>query len=574
MKESFKLYELADRKDFLIKQIKETLESSNIDKLKKLLYRLPEETSDENKSVNLVFAGQYSAGKSTTLKVLTGRNDIATGGGITTEQAQSYDWNGIKLTDTPGVHTKLRPDHDEITYRAIADSDLLVFFITNELFDSHLAHHFRQLAINRDKGHEIMLVVNKMRRTSRGNTIDIQNIIKADLAKVLAPFTPEDLYISFIDAETALESENESDQDLAALLWEKSGVDSLIEKLNSFVHDKGLAARYSTVLYSLEQILQEALSSESTGDPDLDAVEELLLQRRRALYEYKNQIPSSIEKEIQQTSTQVRKEGRIIAEMINASAKKDIIEVAIKNSKNRVEQYAEELGNKIKSVIEKNIDDLSERIASIEKSELAKELLSNISIRLEENEISPEMLSKLQKASDISTNFGTFLVKNSFTSKSGAIGNVFKLENYSGTATHNTVKAVGKFFGKKFQPWEAVKWTRKIANFGRVFAIAGTVITFVLQIKEDCDAAQIETDLRDARAGIRSGFNDAAYEIELHYDAETQTYVANIFDDEIDNIDKKLNELHTSRQEKSILFDKLSSLLTDVRKLIKDIHAV
>ena len=38
-------------------------------------------------SIRLVFAGQYSAGKSSILKMLTGKTDIAIGAGITTQQA-------------------------------------------------------------------------------------------------------------------------------------------------------------------------------------------------------------------------------------------------------------------------------------------------------------------------------------------------------------------------------------------------------------------------------------------------------------------------------------------------------
>ena len=87
--------------------------------------------------IRLVFAGQYSAGKSTIIKNLTGRTDIKTGGGITTEEVHEYDWNGIKIIDTPGIHTEQRPDHDEKSYKAILASDMLVFVITNELFDFH-----------------------------------------------------------------------------------------------------------------------------------------------------------------------------------------------------------------------------------------------------------------------------------------------------------------------------------------------------------------------------------------------------------------------------------------------------
>ena len=83
---------------------------------------------------------------------------------------QSYDWSGIEVTDTPGIHTEKRPDHDKLSYDAIASADMLVFVVTNELFDSNLAEHFRKLAIDQDKAGEMILVVNKMTRTARGNT--------------------------------------------------------------------------------------------------------------------------------------------------------------------------------------------------------------------------------------------------------------------------------------------------------------------------------------------------------------------------------------------------------------------
>ena len=146
----------------------------------------------DNKSdtIRLVFAGQYSAGKSSILKMLTGRADIAIGADITTQQAHTYDWNGIEVVDTPGIHTQLRPDHDEISYDAIASADMLVFVVTNELFDSYMADHFRKLAIDKDKAGEMILVVNKMDRTAEGNTGEQQNIIREDLKKVLEPYTP------------------------------------------------------------------------------------------------------------------------------------------------------------------------------------------------------------------------------------------------------------------------------------------------------------------------------------------------------------------------------------------------
>jgi GTP-binding protein EngB required for normal cell division len=83
--------------------------------------------------LTIAFVGQYNAGKSTILRVLTGREDIVIDSDVCTDVVTAYDWNGVRLLDTPGVHAG-HPDHDEKTYEIIARADLLVFVVTNELF--------------------------------------------------------------------------------------------------------------------------------------------------------------------------------------------------------------------------------------------------------------------------------------------------------------------------------------------------------------------------------------------------------------------------------------------------------
>ncbi|HOR78243.1 MAG TPA: 50S ribosome-binding GTPase [Anaerolineaceae bacterium] len=571
--EKFELYQWTTIGNNLLFRSRQGLATAPSEKMQMLAGRVPAEILSSDKSVNLVFAGQYSAGKSSIMKVLTGREDIAIGAGITTEKTHTYDWGGITVVDTPGVHTQLRPDHDEITYRAIAGADLLVFVVTNELFDSHLAKHFRNLAIERDKAHEMMLVVNKMRRCAKGNSQEAQNVIREDLRKVLAPFTPEDLRTTFIDAEAALESKTETDGEIAKILLKKSGVDGFTQELNRFVREKGLSSRYTTALYSLEQILQEALASESTGDKDIDALEELLLQRRRALLDTQDRIPRAVEGEIQNASSQIRQEGRKVADMINGSADQKAVDQELQAAQDRVQNLAEQLEKSVQVVIGKHMKALDDRVGDIANSELAKELLPRLVHRIEQASISPEAMNNLKKASDISSKLGEFLVRNSFTPKTGTLGGLFKLNQYSGTATHGAVKAIGKFFGKSFKPWEAVKWTRTVANVGRVFAVAGTVLTFVLQIKEDADAAQLEVDLRESRSAVRSGFNDAAHVIEMHFDKATQSFVSSAISSEIENVDSQLDELRNLQQTRSDLFQNLLGLLEETRELIKSIHS-
>lgn len=555
----------------LLKRASQVLGKAQSEKVRDLAKRIPVAILSDEEAITLVFAGQYSAGKSTILKTLTGRSDIAIGAGITTQNAHTYEWDGIKVIDTPGIHTELRPDHDEISYRAISSADLLVFVVTNELFDSHIAKHFRKLAIEKDKAHEMMLVVNKMRRCAKGNTVEMQDIIREDLRKVLAPFSPEDMRLCFIDAESYIESLNEDDSEGA--LRRKSGIDAFTKGLNTFVRENGLTGRYTRALYNLEQVLQESLAAESTGDKDVDALEELLLQRRRVLLETRDRIPRAVEKDIQNVGTQIRQDGRKVADLIHGKAKQKEVNNELQKAQDRVQDHAEKCGQAIEKVIVKQMEGLDERVGNILNSELAKELIPRLTRRIQDANISPETMSKIKVSANISQKFGKYLIENSFKAGGpGALGGMFKLGQYSGTKTHVAVKTVGHFFGKSFKPWEAVKWAKVVANAGRVLAVVGHVVTFVLQIKEDADAAQLEIDLRESRASVRSGFNDAAHAIEMHFDKAAGAYIAETLDPEIKSVDKQLLELREMQKTRSDLFQNLNDLLKETQLMIKELH--
>lgn len=566
-----------ERGQDLLGRVRAVIDKAASDQVRTLLPRLPKSVSPEGGAVRVVFAGQYSAGKSSILKVMTGRDDIEVGGNITTQEAHEYDWNGLTMVDTPGVHTELRPDHDTISYEAISNADLLVFVVTNELFDSHLADHFRKLAIERNKAHEMLLVVNKMRRCAAGNTPEAQKVIRDDLRKVLAPFTPEQLRVSFVDADAALESADQADDDVAGIYWKKSGFQAFLDEFNEFVREKGLAGRYTTALYIIEQVLQEALAAESTGDTDIDGLEELLLQQRRALIETQAQIPQSVESRVQKTSGSIRQEGREIADLIHGGSDSTEIDTKLQEAQRRVQERADELSELVQDTVEQYMNVLAERVTQIAESELAKELLprlvARIDVELAHLELDPETLAKTGKVSEVTNQLGQFLIKNSFNPKASTFGGFFKLNQYSGTEMHSAVKAVGHFFGKSFKPWEAVAWTRTIANAGRVFSVVGTLLTFALQIKEDADAAKLEADIREARSAVRAGFNETANVIEMHFDDVTGTFVSKTIGCQLIEIDQQLAELREMQQDRGSLFQDLVGLLEDTRSLIRNMHA-
>ena len=467
----------------------------------------------------------------------------------------------------------MRRDHDAITYEAISEADLLVFVVTNELFDSHIVEHFRKLAIEREKAHEMLLVVNKMQRCADGNTPEVQDIIREDLRKVLAPFTPEQLRLSFVDAESELEARAEQDEELCRIFQHRSGFDAFIGNLNAFVREKGLAARYTTSLYTLEQVLQEALATEASDDPDVDALQELLTQQRRALVEGEVRFSQSVASKVQQTTSKIRQEGHKVADLIRGDTEGDAVNRELIVAQERVQDYVVELSELVQEITEGSISELAEQVGQIAESEFAKELLPRLVELLQRVDITPETLSNMRHGAHQAHQLGKFLVENSFNPKANTFFGLFKLNQYSGTATHGMVKSVGHAFGKSFKPWEAVKWTRTIATAGRVLGVVGGVLTVVLQIKEDADAAKMEQDLRESRDAVRKGFGEAAHAVELHFDEATNTYVDETIKQRIAEVDEQLEELRGMQQSHSELFRELTGLLEDTRTLISEMHA-
>ena len=131
----------------------------------------------EEKPTSLVLVGFYNAGKSTIAQMLTRDTSIKIASTQSTDKVTSYPWNDVMIVDTPGIDTGTRPDHDELTYSAIASSDMLIYVVSNELFGREGGEDFRKLAITNQKAKEMILVVNKMKREPFGNTPESRTIL-------------------------------------------------------------------------------------------------------------------------------------------------------------------------------------------------------------------------------------------------------------------------------------------------------------------------------------------------------------------------------------------------------------
>lgn len=193
---------------------------------KPLLLQLEQfmEEYESQTHLTISFVGQYNAGKSTTIAALTGASfkrkevvesevgsktvmvyeagnkDIKIGAQILTDRTERYLWDELLLIDTPGIFAG-RNDHDEVTLDQISKSDLLVFVVSNELFNPQGGVFFRKLAFELQRQGQMILVVNKMVRES-GSPVTLTK----SLLKVMEPAHPDDFYTCFIDSDSYLAS--------------------------------------------------------------------------------------------------------------------------------------------------------------------------------------------------------------------------------------------------------------------------------------------------------------------------------------------------------------------------------
>ena len=570
----FQIAELSRSKKALKEKALRALSDAGIDQ---------KEAGEKSDKVKIVFAGQYSAGKSSIIKMLTGDDTIATGAKITTQETHTYEWNGLEIVDTPGVHTSLRPDHDEISYKAIAAADILVFVITNELFDSYMADHFRRLAIDKDKAGEMILVVNKMDRAAKGNTEEQQNIIREDLRTVLAPYSPEQLHLSFLDAQSYLDSleERESDPELADELLERSGYTQFIDTLNSYVAEKTLTSKLTTDLYVLDNELDKAISDLTPGseDSDIDSLEENLKQQRHMLIDTRTRMQREVQDIFADSAAKIREYGLDAAALVDSG-------LPIEELEEKIAQYgknAEELIEKTRTDADDHVHscflELGQSFTDMESTEFSQ----NLKIRLvDKYDNLPDAVKKvfvtatdLEKKGDILV--GT-LVKSGIPEMLSLADSSYKAirltdntQNFLRTSLHS-MNTGTKLIGKAGKAGQVAS---KVANkSSSIFGVVGVGLELVLQFKEDYDEQLKLEAMKNNRQNIRSEFNTAAASLEDYAAEYVKQSVVSPMEQSVKSVEDNISELRTTRVNRSEMCQKLEKIQKEVQTLISRIHDI
>ncbi len=516
--------------------------------------------------LTVAFIGQYSAGKSTIISALTGRRDICIGSNITTDKTAIYDWNGIRVIDTPGLFTE-RNDHDEITYDAINKADLLVFCITYMLFDSLTAENFKKLAYEKGYRWKMMLVINKMSDEAGEENEKIANYCKS-LTEAIKPYSLDEFPLCFIDAKDYCDGVDEKDE----FLIEVSRFQTFTDALNTFVKRRGSLAKFDTpVRIALGYVDDAQLSL--TRDSNKDSVFfELLNRLSRTVRQERDRLRTKVRGIALRLSAAVANEGTVLARAVGSNAD---IEALAKQAESKVQKHCERAGAEMEEAVKAAIESIQEEIQKVLQGDLYKafaarlEVNQKVSAQNIDSGVDVERLrEQVKRLKDIGERVGYEL--NKLATKTGVdtTGQAFlRASNVAGGSLHQGVYAVGKFLNFNFRPWQAVNIAKNIGNVAKFLGPLLSVGLLAVDVYAVTQEEEQDKKLADARREITSQFISIAKDLESQVEAQLREVEAQVYGE----IEKQIATARQQEEEVIAASNKWMGELAEIREELEEI---
>ena len=514
-----------------------------------------DELSKEEK-ITVTFIGQYSSGKSTIIKALTGEQDILIDADIATGAVTSYEWGGsILLVDTPGLKTGEKEEHDLMTMEAIEHSDLLVYCITSDLFSPITKRDFKQLA--QKYRSKLFLMVNKMNSES-GDYADLVENYTDSINKTLAPeYSIVDFHNFFVDAKDYLTGITEKDQDYI----DDSFFTAFIAKLNEFVELRGLRGKLLTPVSILIDSVDNSLIEIETDDHIKEGrrlikrICDVIEEKKRAFIKVSNE-------DVQRTANKFIHKGDDVAMHLG--------DKGYEFNDKAFQEYSEPLQAELRTNIQKYFEQYAKEVdAEVEKvmsSEMAQHFFEEHNRRLDKEfksrNNSSERLSEIGKSFSNAANVATPKI-NSWLGEIANVseGSKISIWTVNGSDLHKVVKSVGQKFGYKFKPFEALKITKKLAEIskwiGPILTGVGVFIEGAMWLVEKLG----EKKIKKIKLEIKSVFKEVSEDTLKHYNAQINS-AANEFDVIRNSLQAELDKLDNE----SVRNDDFSQQLRSIRK--------
>ena len=250
---------------------------------------------------SITLFGRTMAGKSTLMEILTEGDGSTIGKGAqrTTRDVRKYTWNGLEITDVPGIGAFEGEDDEQIAFEAAKTADIILFLITDDAPQIAEAECFSRIvnlgkpiicimnvkaSIDENKNLKLALRdVNKRFDMDRLNVIRNQFLLFSDQFGQTWSHIPF-VYVHLKSAYIALKTEN---QEKSKCFHDVSRIDYLKKRIVEQVKTKGEFYRIKTfidiisnpILESMENLLEQSQINSVQG--------RTILAKKRQLYDWK-----------------------------------------------------------------------------------------------------------------------------------------------------------------------------------------------------------------------------------------------------------------------------------------------
>ena len=166
--------------------------------------------------IYVVLAGEYSTGKSSIIRAMTGDESVEIDADVKTNNAQIYDYSGFKIIDTPGLLTS-NDEHTRRAERAIESADVVIYCISaNQGFSPKSLQEYIKL-LRHFGADRVYLAINKIDMLNYGdqNPLDVQYRIIDDIMDMLKKENVQDFddsNVFFISAKRYLDGVEKADE--------------------------------------------------------------------------------------------------------------------------------------------------------------------------------------------------------------------------------------------------------------------------------------------------------------------------------------------------------------------------
>lgn len=341
---------------------------------------------DDLEKFSVTLFGRTMAGKSTLMEVLTEGDGSAIGMGAqrTTRDIRRYEWNGLAVTDVPGIGAFEGEEDTRLAFDAAKTTDLIVFLLTDDAPQAVEADCFRQV---KDLGKPVIIIMNvkvsvdsgksmKLIERDMNRAFDDERIeeIRKQFCKFGDAYGQDWNNVTFVAAHLkaayeAVKSAKAGDTEQEEFWRRISRIDDLKSKICEEVQVRGKYIRVKTFADIIANPMIEALSELDLQSRMNESQGKVVSDKKRALEKRKDVFVKDGKKRIESFMMRLKSELRsdiaVFAEDHYNDKMADIAWGEIIESKNiegRCKELLDDMESEVDGIIEETIREMESEL--------------------------------------------------------------------------------------------------------------------------------------------------------------------------------------------------------------------